>query len=574
MVLSGFAGAALAYRDIELTAPFTVELSIYNGDEPLSGCHPFRAGVGLRLGNTWTNPSRNFISFKGDSIYAGDAKTFLGNYSTLKWYKIKISYERPTSNSVKLSYWIDGNFKGSIEESTIAKEDSLLNFELNVQEGSAWFDNIIVTPISESNLISGLVNDYKIDLENGNIEKKPLECYVSLINNNSIISTITTTKGRFSFDDLTTGNYSIKINKTGKVPNTENEYTLYSTYPAFVGQNFSIEFPFSLIGQNRMLLDSLQNLTVNQELLFGFLKTELPIKGYDINSANLLLNNWSTINSNFDNINNSLSRLLLTEKATKDYYYDASIMSVETMKSFYEVAKSIVSVLKIGNTLENLTNIELLKNLVSSLVKLTVEAFKTIITHAISKIPPPQGPELMRITNAGISALEVIDFNKLDANLIKETVKELLVVSISGLMLEDLYIPQWTQSILNESVNKSHNFSYEDNFSDSYFQYRTNTIVHYQNTLQARNQCNDLRNISGLATAASEYLDIASAIAAATVIGTTITAILKSLSTISKIVSVGTSVGAFSISGFNFANTPYALNTTTNKIYIPSFQQN
>ena len=136
--------AALAYHSINLSPPFTVEFAIRNGDESLSGCHPSRGGIGLREGNSWSNPSRGFIVCRNDSIFAGDNKTFLGSFTTLKWYDIRVSYELITSNSVKLTYWIDGTNITSITVPQIADESKLLNLELNVQEGTAWFDNIIV----------------------------------------------------------------------------------------------------------------------------------------------------------------------------------------------------------------------------------------------------------------------------------------------------------------------------------------------------------------------------------------------------------------------------------------------
>jgi len=141
---------ALAYHPVQLSVPFEVEVAIRNGNETLSGCHPYRGSVGLREGDNWENPGRNFVIFKDNKIYAGDGKTILENFSTLKWYDISVSYDRLNTDSVKLSYWIDGNYKGFIVQPTITDEGKLLNLELVVNEGTAWFDNVVVKEFTNS----------------------------------------------------------------------------------------------------------------------------------------------------------------------------------------------------------------------------------------------------------------------------------------------------------------------------------------------------------------------------------------------------------------------------------------
>ena len=38
--------AAIAYRTLAVSPPFEIELMVLNGEEPLSGCHPYRAYIG------------------------------------------------------------------------------------------------------------------------------------------------------------------------------------------------------------------------------------------------------------------------------------------------------------------------------------------------------------------------------------------------------------------------------------------------------------------------------------------------------------------------------------------------
>ena len=142
----GYCWGALAYRPISVNAPFEVELAVKNGDESTSGCHPNRAGIGLREGTSWVNPSRSFINFNKDgSIQSGGGNVDLGTYSTLTWYTVKILYERPSASEVKLSYWINGNYKGSETLPAISDENQLTNLNLAAGEGTAWFDDIVVS---------------------------------------------------------------------------------------------------------------------------------------------------------------------------------------------------------------------------------------------------------------------------------------------------------------------------------------------------------------------------------------------------------------------------------------------
>jgi hypothetical protein len=120
-------------------------LVIRNGNESLSGCHPDRAGIGLRQGTSWSNPGRTLVQFKGDgTIRSSGGTVSLGTYSTLSWYIVKVRYERTSPTTVKISYWINGTYKGDENLSAINEEDQLTNLQLDAQEGTVWFDNIIV----------------------------------------------------------------------------------------------------------------------------------------------------------------------------------------------------------------------------------------------------------------------------------------------------------------------------------------------------------------------------------------------------------------------------------------------
>jgi hypothetical protein len=137
--------AAIAYHTFDPTPPFEVEFAIKNGDEILSGCNPDRALVGLNTGTSWTNISqRTLIKFNGDGNVYGGGGTQLSLYNINTWYLVKIRYERISTSEIKLSYWINNNYSGNEFLSTISEENLLNNLEIQVLEGSAWYDDIKV----------------------------------------------------------------------------------------------------------------------------------------------------------------------------------------------------------------------------------------------------------------------------------------------------------------------------------------------------------------------------------------------------------------------------------------------
>jgi len=157
--------AAIAYRPLALSAPYEVEVAIRNGNESLSGCHPDRAGIGIRQGTSWQNPSRGFILFKGNGTIESAGGLTLQNYTTLSWYTVRIRYERPTSSQVRISYWVNGVYKGVETLSAHAQEDQMTNFEINAHEGTAWFDDIAITSggvTSVEQLFADLPSSYEL----------------------------------------------------------------------------------------------------------------------------------------------------------------------------------------------------------------------------------------------------------------------------------------------------------------------------------------------------------------------------------------------------------------------------
>jgi hypothetical protein len=168
-VLGGCWGA-LAHRPVAVTPPYTIQVSIKNGAEPLSGCHPLYGNVNLNTGSSWTTDERALLVF--DSADPATGKRYirgdwggtppgvdinLGEYAPDTWYTVKMHYERVNAQTVRISYWIDNVFKGGWDVPALAYEDNLTYLSLQSAEGSAWFDNVSVSPSAAPTQAAGRI---------------------------------------------------------------------------------------------------------------------------------------------------------------------------------------------------------------------------------------------------------------------------------------------------------------------------------------------------------------------------------------------------------------------------------
>ncbi|MGM0582919.1 MAG: PKD domain-containing protein [Bacteroidota bacterium] len=140
--VEGGCRASIALNSLPLTPPFTLKLSIFNGFENLSGCHPHRGKVSLRKGTYWDNPARTLIKFNGNRDIMGAGETPLVDYEISKWYEFQISYELNSENMVEIHYWIDGDYKGFDIVPAHSEESEMTNISLEALEGTVWYDDI------------------------------------------------------------------------------------------------------------------------------------------------------------------------------------------------------------------------------------------------------------------------------------------------------------------------------------------------------------------------------------------------------------------------------------------------
>jgi len=144
----GSSWGALAYKPCNFGTEFSLRLRVYNGAEDLSGAHPERAWLGMRQGTSWTNAGRTLLGFKGDGTLVATDGSIIGNYNTEQWYDVRIDYSQ-TSGDLSLHYWVDNQDLGTIQVviPDLNAENSLDHLDLTAQEGSAFFDDILVLPL-------------------------------------------------------------------------------------------------------------------------------------------------------------------------------------------------------------------------------------------------------------------------------------------------------------------------------------------------------------------------------------------------------------------------------------------
>jgi len=141
----GACWGALIHREFSVTPPFTIEFYARSGNEPLSGCHPFRADAQLLTGPSWTLPNRDLMHFNANGALV-IANSKVGAISPLlTWVKVRMTYERPNADTVRISYWFNDQFYKSINVSPDSYESELTWLTLASGEGSAWFENANVS---------------------------------------------------------------------------------------------------------------------------------------------------------------------------------------------------------------------------------------------------------------------------------------------------------------------------------------------------------------------------------------------------------------------------------------------
>jgi len=146
MHLYGIIGACwgvLAFREITVPPPFSIEFMVYNGTENIYGCHPYRGSLELKSGTNWWDCGRGLMVFHEDGrIQLHDSVGW--HYNELEWIKVRVDYSRPTDTTVHLVYRINDELLYEVDAPSKSCEDNLAYIVPGAQEGTVWFDDVKV----------------------------------------------------------------------------------------------------------------------------------------------------------------------------------------------------------------------------------------------------------------------------------------------------------------------------------------------------------------------------------------------------------------------------------------------
>ena len=137
--------AALIHRQLEVKPPFTIQMYVRNGDEPLSGCHPSRAAPQLQTGPSWTYPNRVLWDFNANGEFIIPGANTGPSFPALTWVKVGVSYELSDATHVRMNYSLNGQFYKSVTTTQDSYESQLAWLSLQAGEGTVWYDNVSVT---------------------------------------------------------------------------------------------------------------------------------------------------------------------------------------------------------------------------------------------------------------------------------------------------------------------------------------------------------------------------------------------------------------------------------------------
>ena len=145
---------AVATRPIQMDLPLEISFAVKNGSEPLSGCHQYRATLGLRTGPDWPDcpcPPLVRVLPNGDIElpYFSPATIFSG-YALGSWHNVRSLLSTPGDGYLHMKLWVNASYLG---EYTLPEEpwmSELAYLDITSQEGTAWFDDVCVAPAPTS----------------------------------------------------------------------------------------------------------------------------------------------------------------------------------------------------------------------------------------------------------------------------------------------------------------------------------------------------------------------------------------------------------------------------------------
>jgi hypothetical protein len=123
---------------------------MYSGSEDLYGGHPARGIVGLTPIASWGSGGRTILQVLESGMLTANWSPDLGYYSLEQWLNVTIGYKR-IGTQISQHYWVNSDDLGEIQFDMSALELSYQWLNIGSQEGTVYFDDIVVSsdPVPE-----------------------------------------------------------------------------------------------------------------------------------------------------------------------------------------------------------------------------------------------------------------------------------------------------------------------------------------------------------------------------------------------------------------------------------------
>lgn len=138
---------ALADAPVRIPSDTPVTIAAWIGpvDEGSEGCHDHHAGFTLRTATDSWNAGNGvqLLSFQTDGRIIASDGTTVGRYDWNEWTRVEVRYERD-EDTVRQTYTIDGEQRGSITRPVADHEDDLSYLRLSSGEYPVYYDDVLV----------------------------------------------------------------------------------------------------------------------------------------------------------------------------------------------------------------------------------------------------------------------------------------------------------------------------------------------------------------------------------------------------------------------------------------------
>lgn len=431
--------------------------------------------------------------------------------------------------------------------------------------------------VNRTDAITGKVLNLAFDPWTGDSLVTPLaQATVSFYNGNSFVGNAPIgSDGIFALSGLdSTQTYKVIVSAAGNDPITQQQFTLrYQNSARTSSNNLSFVIPLSLYETKYGLIDSLDQPSIDLSSVTDFGVGTININGYDESGAASLLNTWSNLSTPLSSISaSSLIRLTLAEGMTNRFLGDAGSLSIGTLQTLYPFIQRLVGMCTIGNVVEQSVD-ALIGDLGNTLLNSALQQAQSLVNSEISKIPPPDGPQLQVATN--LLFLGLYSATEEPGEFATDwAINNFAIPLGTRLLLEDYYIPLATQPTLSAAISNSTlgymsgseggAFSMSNGIYGTSHAQTIQTLSDASNYLQASNWISFGGTITG---------DIG-AILTISGIGTPLGLALSGISAVASVGAAGTAGVALYEDFSQLVNIPQNLSNAVNSIYNPILSKN